>query len=296
MTLLVVIGNRTLAAQTLDDGVMVIPHQLRTTVRFSRETWDQYWEGTVKRANGNVGVVTTRTAAWQGAYGLTSRASLVATLPYVWTESSQGVLHGMQGRQDLTVAVKYRLAQVALADRVAMRVLVVGGIATPTSDYTPDFLPLSIGLHDRHALARVGVYARDRTGVFLDAWAGHVWRGTVQLDRPAYFTNDQLVESRDVLMPDVSNYTASVGFQRGPVCLPVGISMQRTLGGGDIRRQDMPFVSNRMDFTSAHAELMYILPGVPSLQLEVGAARTLRGRNVGQSTIFTMGLTQAMRI
>ena len=27
------------------------------------------------------------------------------------------------------------------------------------------------------------------------------------------------------------------------------LSQQQTLGGGDIRRQDMPFVSNRMNFS-----------------------------------------------
>lgn len=295
LALLLVAGVRSAAGQTLDDGVMVSPHQLRTTVTYGRERWDQYWEGSVKRSNDNIGTVTTRTATWMGAYGLSNRASLVASLPYVWTAASQGVLHGMQGRQDLTVAVKYRLAEMSVAERVAVRVMALGGVGTPTSDYTPDFLPLSIGLHDRHALARAGVYAKDRTGLFFDGWAGHVWRGTVQLDRPAYFTNGQLVESHDVAMPDVATSSASVGVQRGRLCLPVGISIQRTLGGGDIRRQDMPFVSNRMDFTKAHAEVMYVLPRLSSIQLELGAARTLSGRNVGESTSFTAGVTHISR-
>ena len=295
VAVLLVAGVRPAAGQTLDDGVMIAPHQLRSTVTYGRETWDQYWEGTVKRSNGNIGTITTRSATWMGAYGLTRRASLLATLPYVWTEASQGVLRGMQGRQDLTVAVKYRLAEMSLAERLAVRVLAVGGVGSPTSDYTPDFLPLSIGLHDRQALARAGVYAKDRTGLFLDGWAGHVWRGSVQLDRPAYYTNGQLVESHDVAMPEVSTYSASVGFQRGRLCLPVGISAQRTLGGGDIRRQDAPFVSNRMDFTKAHAELMYILPTAPSIQVELGLARTLRGRNVGEGTSFTFGVTHIRR-
>ena len=295
LVLMFLTGARPSAAQTLDDGLMVAPHQLRTSVTYGRETWDQYWEGSTKRSNGNLGTVTTRTATWMAAYGLGTRASLVASLPYVWTEASQGVLHGMQGRQDVTVAVKYRLAELRFAERVAVRALAVGGVGTPTSDYTPDFLPLSIGLHDQHALARAGVYAMDRSGVFVDAWAGRVWRGTVQLDRQAYYANGQLVESRDVAMPDVSAYAASIGFQRGRLCLPIGISGQRTLGGDDIRRQDMPFLSNRMDFTRAHAELMYVLPALPSIQVELGAAHTLRGRNVGQSTMLTVGVTQVTR-
>ena len=61
-------------------------------------------------------------------------------------------------------------------------------------------------------------------------------------------------------MPDVAVYRATFGWQREAWCIPVGITAQRTLGGGDIRRQDMPFVSNRMNFTAAHAELMYLPP------------------------------------
>lgn len=285
-----------LAAQALDDGVMVPPHQLRTSVRYASEQWTQYWEGDVKRSNGNIGTLTTRTAAWTGAYGVTDRVSLVASLPYVWTEASQGVLSGMQGRQDLTVAVKYRVVQRPLAERASLRALLVAGLGTPTSDYTPDFQPLSIGLHDRRALARAGVYVKDRTGVFFDGWVGHVWRANVRIDRPAYYTNGQLIESSDVAMPDVFNYSANIGFQRGPLCIPVGITAQRTLGGGDIRRQDMPFVSNRMNFTKANAQLLYNLPMLPSLQLELGAAHTIRGRNVGQSTMFSVGLTHILHL
>ena len=55
----------------------------------------------------------------------------------------------------------------------------------------------------------------------------------------------------------------------------------------------MPFVSNRMDFTMGHAEVMYFLPGVAGLRVNVGAMHTLRGRNVGQSTTIMTGLTYA---
>jgi hypothetical protein len=65
---------------------------------------------------------------------------------------------------------------------------------------------------------------------------------------------------------------------------------------GDIRRQDMPFVSNRMNYTAAHAELMYFLPGVSNLRLDLGASRTLSGRNVGRSTSFMTGFTYALHL
>ena len=104
------------------------------------------------------------------------------------------------------------------------------------------------------------------------------------------------LESNEVAMPDVAQYRATLGWQSGPWCIPVGFTEQRTLGGGDIRRQDMPFVSNRMNYTTAHAELMYFLPGVSGLRLDLGAAHTLRGRNVGQSTMIMTGFTYALHL
>ena len=78
---------------------------------------------------------------------------------------------------------------------------------------------------------------------------------------------------------------------RGRLQIPVSLVQQRTLGGGDIRRQDMPFVSNRMDFVRLDGGMMYALPKNVSVRL--GAAHVLSGRNVGQSTTFTSGLFYA---
>jgi hypothetical protein len=166
----------------------------------------------------------------------------------------------------------------------------------PTSDYTPDFLPMSIGLHSKSLTARAAAHLQDRTGWFFDGFAERMWRSNVTLDRSSYYTDGQWIESNEVAMPDVAEYRGTLGWQRGAWCVPVGFTFQRTLGGGDIRRQDMPFVSNRMNFTAAHAEVMYFLPGLSGLRLDLGAAHVLSGRNVGQSTTIMTGLTYAFHL
>jgi hypothetical protein len=91
-------------------------------------------------------------------------------------------------------------------------------------------------------------------------------------------------------MPRVADYVISAGYRRNRLYVPISLIGQRTLGGGDIRRQDMPFVSDRMNFTKVDAFVFYALniPKVPAFKL--GAAHTLRGRNVGQSTTMSAGL------
>ena len=283
-------------AQTLEDGLTVARHELRSSVNYATDRWGEYWEGTLRRSNDNIGTLTTRSVTVASMYGVTRNLMVVASLPYVWTEASGGVLHGMRGAQDLTLAAKYRVLRLPLGARTVLGANVLAGAAAPTSDYTPDFLPMSIGLGSRRAIARASLHVRDRTGLFVDGSFGHAWRSTVTLDRPAYYTNGQLVLSDEVAMPDVNDWMAGVGFQNARWCIPVGLAGQRTLGGGDIRRQDMPFVSNRMNFTRAHAMVMYTLPVPSSLTLGVGAARTLSGRNVGRSTTLSFGVTHAVRL
>jgi hypothetical protein len=285
-----------LRAQTLDDAEMLGRRELHVGVMYGSESWDEYWEGTLRRSNGNVGTVTTRSVSVHAGYGVTPRLSILAALPYVWTEASQGVLHGLSGRQDLTLLAKYRVANPMFAGRARLKVVAAAGASTPTSNYTPDLLPMSIGLQSRSLMARASAHLQDRTGWFVDGYAQRMWRSNVTLDRSAYYTDGQYFETDEVSMPDVAKYRGTVGWQRGRWCIPVGVTWQRTLGGGDIRRQDMPFVSNRMNATMAHAELMVFVPGAQNLRVDLGAARTLDGRNVGRSTSFMTGLSYALHL
>jgi hypothetical protein len=293
---MVAVAGTSLSAQTLEDAEMLRRREIHAGVMYGSGSWSEYWEGGLKRSNGNVGTVTTRSVAAHVGYGVNERLTIIAALPYVWTEASDGVLQGMSGRQDLTLLAKYRVANPLLAGRARLKVLAVAGASTPTSDYTPDFLPMSIGLQSKNAITRVAAHLQDRTGWFLDGYAERLWRSNVTLDRSAYYTQGQYFETNEVSMPDVAMYRGTIGWQRGIWCIPVGFTAQRTLGGGDIRRQDMPFVSNRMNHTTAHAELMVFVPGAPNLRLDLGAARTLNGRNVGQSTSFMTGFTYALHL
>jgi hypothetical protein len=281
------------AAQMIEDGVSIAPRQLRASVEYGRDRWDEYWEGSLRRTNDNIGTLTTESVNVGLAYGATRRLALFAQLPYVRTEASDGVLASMSGRQDLTVAARYRFLRARVGGRASVGGFVVAGASAPTSDYTPDFLPLSIGLGSKKAFARLTGHVQDRSGAFVDASVGHAWRSNVTLDRAAYYTDGAFFQTDEVEMHDVQDFTAAVGYQKGRWCIPVGIAGQRTLGGGDIRRQDMPFVSNRMNFTRAHARVMYTLPVPTSVTLGVGAMQTLSGRNVGRSTTLMGGVTYA---
>lgn len=280
------------AAQTPSDGFMIPKKVMSTGVVYARDSWDQYWEGTLKRRNGNIGTLATQSITWIGGYGLTDRLSIMAALPYVRTHASQGVLSDVSGLQDLSVAVKYKLLT-SEAPSGAFSAFVVGTATVPMSHYTPDFLPLSIGTGDRRASGRLTLSYQSTSAWFAHASAAYTWCSNVKLDRNSYYTDGQLYLTNDVAIPNVLESTLSAGYRSGRWQLPVSLVQQHTLGGGDIRRQDMPFVSNRMDFVRLDGALMYALPVPRDLSIRLGAAHVVSGRNVGQSTTYTSGLFYA---
>ena len=287
---LVALTAARVSAQTIDDSVMMRKKSLCTAVLYSNDRWESYWEGPLKRVNGNIGRITTQSVTGMLDYGVTDRLNVIATLPYVWTEASQGVLHGVRGWQDLTVAAKFNLLETEFTRSGSLRTIVAVAAGTPIGDYTPDFYPLSLGSASRRLSGRLTLSFRAKRGWFLDGTSAYTWRDNVTLDRASYYTDDQLFFSDQVAMPDVFDYTLSAGYRRPGLHIPIAFSQQITRGGGDIRRQDTPFVSNRMNYSKVDALVMYDLPMVKNLAVRAAGSYIVRGRNVGQATTVTAGL------
>jgi hypothetical protein len=278
-----------LHAQTIDDGIMMGRHTLQVGNLYSHDSWEEYWEGTLKRVNGNIGTITTQTNIWFANYGLTDRLNLIAMVPYVWTRPSMGVLQGQRGLQDITLAGKYSFLERSSAKYGVLKAIAVLSGGFPLSDYTPDFAPLSIGNQSQHIAGRFTLNYQSNPGWYLNGSTAYTRRADVTLDRPFYYTDGQIFFTNQVTMPDVTDYVVSAGYLRRGLNANVSYSQQFTRGGGDIRRQDMPFVSNRMNFSRVGAMVMYGVPNVSALDFELAYAHVLDGRNVGQATTFTAG-------
>ena len=278
-----------LQAQSITDGIMMPRRDLCTGFLYDRDQWTDYWEGTLERDNLNIGTLTTQAVTWVATYGVTDRVNVLAMAPYVWTSPSAGTLRGQHGLQDLTLALKVNAFNAPMGPG-ALKGFAVGSVAAPMSDYTPDFYPLSLGSASRRAAGRLTLNYTLPRGLYLNATGGYTWRDTVTLDRSTHFTDGRLVYSDQVAMPDVYDYTFSVGFNRGRTLVPISFSKMVTRGGSDIRRQDMPFVSNRMNASRVDASVLYYLPRFRDLGLRLAGTRTLSGRNVGRSTTLSAGL------
>src|SRR6476619_956076 len=80
-------------AQTDADGVMMPKHNFCTGIMYNYSSWKNYWEGTNKRDNANLGTVSTQALSIMGNYGVTRKLNFLFYVPYVKTKASAGQLH-----------------------------------------------------------------------------------------------------------------------------------------------------------------------------------------------------------
>jgi hypothetical protein len=192
--------------------------------------------------------------------------------------------------QDITIAGKVSVFERSSAKYGAWRAIAALSGSFPLSSYTPDFAPLSLGTQSQRITPRLTLNYQTDTGVFLNGTTSYTRRADVTLDRPYYFTDDTFFLTNQVTMPNVVDYALSVGYLKHDVHAHVAFSQQTTQGGGDIRRQDMPFVSNRVNFSKVDVMAMYPVPKINAVAFQFSAARILDGRNVGQSTTYTFAV------
>ncbi len=278
-----------LHAQTIEDGIMMTAGSVQAGNIYTRDKWTDYWEGSLKRVNGNIGEIMTETDAWSAVFGVTNRLMIAGSVPRVWTSPSQGVLAGQRGMQDIMLGGKYAFIERSSPRYGALRAIGAVSGSFPLTDYTPDFAPLSIGTQSQRFSSRLTLNYQMDKGIYLNATTSFTRRANVTLDRPYYFTNDQFFLTSEVEMPNVADYELSVGYLKHDLNTHLTFSEQTTHGGGDIRRQDAPFVSNRVNFTRVGAMAMYPVPKINALAFQFAVAHILDGRNVGQSTSFTFG-------
>ena len=278
---------QTARAQTDADALMIPKNYFCTGVIYTHSDWKSYWEGTFKRDNANIGTLSSNTFTVVGNYGITNKLDFLFMAPYVKTNASQGTLKGQSGVQDLTMALKY----LAFKSEIGKGLFSIHAIAEgsiPLTNYEPDFLPVSIGLHSKTVSLR-GLL-NYQTGRFFVAGAGqYVLRSDITIDRNPYYT-DHLIYSNQVDMPNVSNFLFSAGYRSLKLNIEGIVSHTTTQGGFDIRKNDMPFPSNRMNMTTVGGLAKYSFESITGLELTAGGNYVVSGRNVGQSTNLFAGI------
>ena len=125
---------------------------------------------------------------------------------------------------------------------------------------------------------------------FATAFGTYTWRRDITIDQNAYYTTS-LHLTDQVDMPNVAAEMLRVGYRHTDHLIAEAIvSNMNTLGGFDMRKNDMPFPSNKMNSTMVGAHVKYSIAAVKGLSVDLDGGYTVAGRNVGQSTSFDFGV------
>jgi hypothetical protein len=269
------------SAQTDIDGLMMEKNAFCVGPMYSYSSWKEYWEGTLKRENLNLGRVSTQMYSVMGNYGISRKLNALFNVSYVKTKASAGTMAGLDGLQDLSLFLKWRAYQKKIGSG-RLSLFAIGGVSAPLSNYVADYLPLSIGMKSKTASARL--MADYEMGKWFATLSGtYTLRGNVEIDRSSYYTTEMHYTNK-VEMPDVAGFNFRIGYRTYRLFAEAILANMTTLGGFDITRNNMPFPSNRMNATMTGMNIKYTLPSHPQLSLVAGGMHTIAGRNVGKST------------
>ncbi len=274
-------------AQTDIDGLFMQKNFFCVGPTIGKSSWKNYWEGTNKRENLNLGTVSSTAAMIMGNYGITDKLNVLFGLPYIKTKASAGQLAGQNGLQDASLFVKW-VAKEWHIGKGHLKAITIGGLSTPVSNYTADLLPLSIGLKSKTAMVRL-MADYEIGNWFATASGTYNFRSNAELDRDTYFTTE-MHYTNEIKMPDATYFNIRAGYRSSTWIIEAIADKWTTLGGFDITKNNMPFPSNKMNATRVGLHVKYDTDFVNGLSFVADAGTTVAGRNVGQSTNFGGGI------
>ncbi len=289
-----------LSGQTPFDAILMKKGEICLALDYQQGAWDQYWEGTYLRSNGNIATLHRTAIAPMAVWGITDRINLLVGLPYIATRSSEpngGYMSGARGFQDISADLKIALLQWKTGQS-KLTLLANGGFAAPASRYLSDYAPYNIGLGTTEFSARAILQYRFGWGLYLRASAAHLWRGYTTAERDYYYNNGSYYTSlMDV--PHAWNYHGAIGWWLWKDALQLEINhVQLTsTSGDDIRPYNAGQPTNRVEFSQAGAKVHYYFQTfLRGWGLYAYHSRMYAGRNMGAFIQTGGGVTYLFQI
>lgn len=284
-------------AQTPSDELLMKKYELCVALGYDHGSWNQYWEGTYLRGNANIGTFTRQTFAPMVAAGITDKLNLLLATPYVKTESTGGQLAGVQGFQDISIALKYELIKKILGQG-NLSLLTTAVIATPMTNYLSDYMPYSLGLGTNEFTLRGIVHYQLDKGMYVRLAGAHLWRGQTEVERDYYYNNGSYYTTfMDV--PNAWNYNATLGTWLFDYALRVEANFMvlKSTTGDDIRAYNMPQPTNKMEMEQVGFFAQYYFKkSIKGLGVLAYYSQVIDGRNMGKSTNIGVGATYQFQV
>lgn len=278
--------------QTFSDAVMMKKKEICFALLYDHGTWDHYWEGEARIVNGNVGTLTRQMVLPMVAYGITDKLNVLVATPYIKTKSSGGQLAGVEGFQDVSIALKYEIIKKDLGKH-RVSALGVAMFGTPMTNYLSDYMPYSLGLGTQEFSVRaIGQYEYNKQ-FYGRISAAYLWRGQTEVERDYYYNNGSYYTTfMDV--PNAINFQGILGAWvfKHSLKLEASYQVYSCVSGDDIRRWNAPQPTNKAEYDQIGFFAQYFFQKyVKGLGIVATYNQMIDGRNMGEFTNLGGGLT-----
>ena len=133
-----------------------------------------------------------------------------------------------------------------------------------------------------------------RTGLYVTAQGGHTWRSNVTAYRDSYIFNNEVIYSDEMPVPNAFDASGRLGFINKKVQAELWYEYFTGLTGDDIRYNEAPQATNKMQAAGAGVFAKYWI--TRSIAVQASYSQTLSGRNVGLATSITAGATYLFKL
>lgn len=269
-------------AQMPHDAIYMPKNTACLAVSYGSSSWKEYWENTLLRENLNMGKHTTQNVMPMLAVGVSDKFNIIVALPYVATKTSAGNLMGQKGIQDFSAWAKYKLVE-----KEGLAIHGAVGASLPVGNYVAEFLPMSIGLQAKTATGRfIGSYYH-KSGAYFTGHASYIFRSNVKIDKDGYQAYDKVYNTDIVAVPNATDARAALGYSKKAIVTEVFVERFTCVGGDNIRRNDMPFLTNNMQSTSIG---WYGKFQPKNIGGNARVAYVTNGLNMGKSLSYSIGI------
>ncbi|WP_420551347.1 transporter [Tenacibaculum aiptasiae] len=273
-------------AQGLLDGFTPKKGDLSVTASYSKSTYDKFYLGDVKvdavpahnEINQNI-------YSLYAKYGITNRLSAVVNLPFISAENTSGLADPVNGQnsisdlQDISIALKLNAYKFTF-EKADLNVI-TGVTAIIPTGYEPNGI-LSIGSGAFGIDVTAGLHLNTKSGFFSTLLAAYNLRADA---------DNNLTPGGKFGVPNAFVTMGKIGYASDFIYVEAWADISNSEEGVDIGGPGFNgnFPETNVDYTRIGLTVYKNI--IPQLGVSLGYGKVIDGRNLGDSTIFSAGLT-----
>ncbi len=286
LSIIIIAITNTVNAQGLLDGFAPKKGDLSVTASYSKSSFDKFYLADVKADAVPVhDEINQNIFSLYAKYGITDRLSAVINVPFISADNTSGGADPVNGEnsiaelQDISIALKLNAHKFNF--KKADLNIITGVTAVIPTGYEPNGI-LSVGSGAFGIDVTAGLHLNTDSGFFSTLLAAYNFRGDA---------DNNLTPGGEFGVPNSFVTTGKIGYASSFIYIEAWADFSNSEEGVDIGGPGFTgnFPETNVDYSRVGLTVYKNI--IPKLGVSLGFGKVIDGRNLGDSTTFSAGLT-----